>query len=131
MRLPTDGSLAHDGTSPHLNVPSRRVPAVRDTATASTGRVGAAFHRGPRSSSACADDAAALLEHLGIRRAIVAGYSMGGPIAMLTWQRHPELVAGLVLGATALEWRATLRERFVWRFLSVLEVSLRLGTADR
>lgn len=75
----------------------------------------------------CADDAAALLRTLGVATAVVAGYSMGGPIALLLAQRHPDLVAGLVLEATALEWRASLRERVVWRFLSVFEVVLRSG----
>jgi pimeloyl-ACP methyl ester carboxylesterase len=62
----------------------------------------------------CADDAATLLRSLGVGPVIVVGYSMGGPIAMHLWRRHPDLVAGLVLEATALEWRATRRERFMW-----------------
>jgi pimeloyl-ACP methyl ester carboxylesterase len=49
----------------------------------------------------CADDVAALAEQLDIPHFIPVGYSMGGPIALLTWQRHPELVDGLVLCATA------------------------------
>ena len=49
----------------------------------------------------CADDVAALLDQLGIDRAVLAGYSMGGPIAQLTAHRHPEKVRGLVLCATA------------------------------
>jgi 3-oxoadipate enol-lactonase len=49
----------------------------------------------------CADDVAALAEALGISRLIPVGYSMGGPVAQLTWRRHPELVSGLVLCATA------------------------------
>lgn len=51
--------------------------------------------------SDCADDAAAVLGTLGIDRAVVAGYSMGGAIAQLLWRRHPERVAGLVLASTA------------------------------
>ena len=39
----------------------------------------------------CADDVAALLEHLDTGPAIVVGYSMGGPVAQLLWRRHPEL----------------------------------------
>jgi 3-oxoadipate enol-lactonase len=35
-----------------------------------------------------------------------------------------------VLEATALEWRASLRERFTWRFLAVLELGLRLGPSE-
>jgi 3-oxoadipate enol-lactonase len=49
----------------------------------------------------CADDVAALIELLDIGPAIVAGYSMGGPVAQLCWQRRPEVVAGLILCATA------------------------------
>ncbi|MCU1372119.1 MAG: hydrolase [Ilumatobacteraceae bacterium] len=49
----------------------------------------------------CADDAVAVLDALGIDRAVVLGYSMGGAIAQLVWHRHPERVAGLVLGSTA------------------------------
>ena len=49
----------------------------------------------------CADDVAALMDVLGIKKAILAGYSMGGPIAQLTAKRHPDKVAGLVLCATA------------------------------
>jgi pimeloyl-ACP methyl ester carboxylesterase len=49
----------------------------------------------------CADDAAAAMAALGVGRFVAAGYSMGGPIASLVWQRHPEQVGGLVLCATA------------------------------
>lgn len=49
----------------------------------------------------CADDAAALIEELGTGPVTPVGYSMGGPIAQLLWQRHPGLVKGLVLCATA------------------------------
>ena len=38
---------------------------------------------------------------LGITNVIAVGYSMGGPIAVLLWQRHRILVQGLVLCATA------------------------------
>ena len=49
----------------------------------------------------CADDAVALLDVRGIDKAIVVGYSMGGPVALLAWRQHPERVRGLVLCATA------------------------------
>lgn len=49
----------------------------------------------------CADDAAAAADALGIDRFIAVGYSMGGPVAKLTWKRHRGRVAGLVLCATA------------------------------
>lgn len=53
----------------------------------------------------CADDAAALLDVLGVRSVVPVGYSMGGPIAMLLWRRHPEVVDGLVLVATSQSFR--------------------------
>jgi len=79
------------------------------------------------SLEAAADDAAALLRHLGHERVIAIGYSMGGPIAMLLWRRHPELVDGLIFEATALEWRASARERLTWKFLAGAELVFRLG----
>ena len=62
--------------------------------------------RGLRSRDAfrlsdCADDVAALLGELTTGPVLVAGYSMGGPVALLLSRRHPELVSGLVLCAAA------------------------------
>jgi 3-oxoadipate enol-lactonase len=62
----------------------------------------------------CADDMAALLEHLEADPAIVVGYSMGGPIAQLLWRRHPDAVAGLVLCATSYRFVTGARERFIF-----------------
>lgn len=76
----------------------------------------------------CADAAAGVLDELGIDDAIVVGYSMGGPIALHLAQRHPGKVAGLVLAATALEWRSTPAERLQWRFLWLAEVAARYST---
>ncbi|MEX2658574.1 MAG: alpha/beta hydrolase [Acidimicrobiales bacterium] len=81
----------------------------------------------PFTLEAAADDAAALVEHLGIGPVLACGYSMGGPISMLLWQRHPHLVAGLVLEATALEWRASLRERIIWKAMGLVELVFRVG----
>jgi pimeloyl-ACP methyl ester carboxylesterase len=39
---------------------------------------------------------------------------MGGPISQLVAHRHPDLVQGMVLQATALEWRTAWRDR-AWR----------------
>jgi len=48
-----------------------------------------------------ADDCSAVLDALGVERAIVVGYSLGGAVAQALWQRHREKVAGLVLCSTA------------------------------
>jgi pimeloyl-ACP methyl ester carboxylesterase len=91
--------------------------------------------RGPRSPEpftleACADDAAALLDALEVGPAVVVGYSMGGPIALLLANRHPAHVAGLVLVATALEWRQDRRDRALWRGLPLVEAGLRLRAGE-
>ena len=49
----------------------------------------------------CADDIAALAEVLGLGRFVAVGYSMGGMVAQLLYRRHPSLLSGLVLCATA------------------------------
>ena len=57
---------------------------------------------GPYSLELFADDAAALLDHLGIGRAHVAGHSLGGMIAITLASRHPQRVDRLaVLSAAA------------------------------
>ena len=58
----------------------------------------------------CADDVAALLGAVGVERCIAVGYSMGGSIAQLLWQRHPNVVDGLVLCATVATFHGTPRE---------------------
>ncbi len=49
----------------------------------------------------CADDLAAIVQLLDLGPVIVVGYSLGGLVAQLFVRRHPELVRGLVLCATA------------------------------
>jgi pimeloyl-ACP methyl ester carboxylesterase len=68
--------------------------------------------------SDCADDVAAVLDELGVERAVIAGYSMGGAIAQLMWRRHPERVSGLVLCSTARNYRGATRERFFFPVLT-------------
>jgi pimeloyl-ACP methyl ester carboxylesterase len=72
-----------------------------------------------------ADDAAALVLQLGLGPVILVGYSMGGPLALLFARAHPELVAGIVVQATALEWRATRNERLQWKTVRMLSPVLR------
>ena len=81
---------------------------------AATHRVVALDHRGHGrgirsrdrcTSEDCADDAAAVLHELGIHRAVVAGYSLGGPVAQLLWRRHRPLVAGVVFCAPTHDFR--------------------------
>jgi 3-oxoadipate enol-lactonase len=89
-------------------------------------RVVALDHRGhgrgitaaqPFTLEDCADDAVALADVLGIERAVFVGYSMGGPIAQLVWRRHPDRVRGLVLCATAADFRMSADRRAVVRAL--------------
>jgi pimeloyl-ACP methyl ester carboxylesterase len=47
-----------------------------------------------------ADDIAALMEALGLANADVAGYSLGGGVALRTAVQHPEMVRRLVLAST-------------------------------
>ncbi len=79
-----------------------------------------------------ADDHAALLDLLDVPKVIVCGYSMGGPIAMLIAERHPEKVAGMVLAATTLDfssgsWVAAFR----WRLMPLLGGVIRFGHFER
>jgi pimeloyl-ACP methyl ester carboxylesterase len=76
-----------------------------------------------------AEDAAALIEQLGVGPVVTVGYSMGGPLSLLLAREHPELVAGLVLEATSLEWRASSWDRLSWRGLFLMEVFLRSRAA--
>jgi 3-oxoadipate enol-lactonase len=79
----------------------------------------------------CADDVAALAQVLGIERCIVAGYSMGGPIAMLTWQRHRDLVQGLVLCATASRFSSSdVRSQVLFNGMFGLAIAARVTPAQ-
>ena len=98
-------------------------------------RVLALDHRGhgrglrspePFSLSDCADDAAALLVHLKVPPVLVVGYAMGGPIAALLARDHPDRVAGLVLGATAMDWSGPRMKAF-WRTMAGLRLALGLA----
>jgi 3-oxoadipate enol-lactonase len=74
----------------------------------------------------CADDAAEVLRQVGGGPAVVVGYSMGGPIAQLLARRHPELVAGLVLCATARDFRGAPADRLRFAALAGIAPAARL-----
>lgn len=59
----------------------------------------------------CADDAAAVLDALGVDQVVVCGYSLGGPVGLEFARRHRDRVAGLVFEATALSFD-NLADRF-------------------
>ena len=84
--------------------------------------------RGIRSSrfrfEDCADDVAAVLDALEVERAVPVGYSMGGAIAQLTWRQHPDRVAGLVLAATARNFRGKRREKVFFPVMSAAMLPL-------
>jgi pimeloyl-ACP methyl ester carboxylesterase len=75
--------------------------------------------------TACAEDAAAVVRHEGAERVVAVGYSMGGPIGALLARAHPDLVAGLVLCATAPDWQEPYMKRG-WRLMAVLRLELGL-----
>ncbi|GAB4011071.1 alpha/beta fold hydrolase [Nocardioides ultimimeridianus] len=79
----------------------------------------------------CADDGVAVLDALGIARAVVVGYSMGGASAQVLWHRHPDRVAGLVLCSTAAQWQGHLGERIFFATLRALNLGLAEVAADR
>lgn len=59
----------------------------------------------------CADDVVAVADALGVDKFTIVGYSMGGAIAQLAWRRHRSRVEGLVLAATARNFRGKMTER--------------------
>jgi 3-oxoadipate enol-lactonase len=75
----------------------------------------------------CADDVAALIHQEVGGPVLVAGYSMGGPITQLLCGRHPEVVAGMILCATARDFRGRPAERLRFGVLSPIALACRLA----
>lgn len=82
----------------------RTVPVLSDDLSVITfdnrgvGRSRAVLHA--YTTEAMADDAISVLDAAGVERAHVYGISLGGMVAQQVALRHPDRVAGLVLGAT-------------------------------
>jgi pimeloyl-ACP methyl ester carboxylesterase len=66
------------------------------------GHGGDPFHRGHFTLEHCADDVAALIAVLRLKRVIVVGYSMGGMVAQFVARRHPGMISGVVL--SGVDW---------------------------
>jgi pimeloyl-ACP methyl ester carboxylesterase len=81
--------------------------------------------RAPFRLEDCADDLASLADALAIRRTVAVGYSLGGLVAQVLWQRHRALVGGLVLCATARNLRGKVVERIAFSALPGIEVVAR------
>lgn len=62
------------------------------------GKSSASYQPADYTPSKMAGDAAALLDHLGIERAHVMGYSMGARVSTVLALEHPDTVATLILG---------------------------------
>src|SRR5439155_25959580 len=82
--------------------------------------------RGSLEFAAAADEVRDLLDALGVERAVLCGYSMGGPVALEFGLRHPDRCAGLVLQATALVYNH-LVDRFIVLVLHTIRPLARLG----
>lgn len=68
-----------------------------------------------------ASDIAGLLDHLGIRKAAIAGHSMGGYVALAFLKRYPDRISGL--GMVSSQSLADTPERREGRYKSAAEVA--------
>ncbi len=64
------------------------------------GHGGSDFRKGEQTVEKFADDAIALLSHLGIDKAYIVGASLGGYIGLRMWSKKKEVVAGLVISGS-------------------------------
>jgi 3-oxoadipate enol-lactonase len=78
----------------------------------------------------CADDVAEMLDAEGAGPAVALGYSMGGAVAQLLAHRHPDSVRGLVLAATAAQFKARYNDRLSFLGLRGLARLARLTPAQ-
>jgi 3-oxoadipate enol-lactonase len=86
--------FSHEMWEPQINVMPNNIHAIAyDLRGHGISNVG----DGQFSIELFVDDLIALLDHLLIEKAILCGLSMGGYIALRTFERHPNRVCGLIL----------------------------------
>jgi pimeloyl-ACP methyl ester carboxylesterase len=73
------------------------------------------------------DDVIELLDLLGVERAVLAGFSLGGVVAVDAAARHPDRVAGIVVGSAAACYTDLPRDRAVWRTLRLMRPAAARG----
>jgi pimeloyl-ACP methyl ester carboxylesterase len=85
-------------SAPSMRPLMERLPrGIRAIAVTQRGHGDSAKPEGPYTTDAMAADAAAVLDQLGVRRAVIFGHSMGSVVAQRFAARHPERTAGLIL----------------------------------
>ncbi|WP_238335823.1 alpha/beta fold hydrolase [Serinicoccus kebangsaanensis] len=91
--------LIHGITASHVSwaALAQALPGVRLVAPDLRGRGRSRDLPAPYGMPRHADDVAAALEHLGVRRTVVVGHSMGAFVALVLADRHPDLVRSLLL----------------------------------
>ena len=109
---------------PLLPSPRRAVSRAGVRPSRSRGR---ASGRADRSGSAIVPTtSSAMADIVGVDRFVPVGYSMGGAVAQLVWQRHRRRVGGLVLCATASHFNGTRVEQINFLGLGGLAAMARL-----
>jgi lipase len=91
--------LVHGVTASHLSWPfvAQRLPEVRVVAPDLRGRGRSNDLSGPAGLAAHARDMVAVLDVLGVERAVVVGHSMGAFVALVLGDLYPERVSRIVL----------------------------------
>lgn len=94
-----DVLLVHGVTSSHLAWPgvAERLPGIRAIAPDLRGRGASNTLEGPAGLRAHAADLVAVLDALGVDKAVVVGHSMGAFVSVVFAHLHPERVSRLVL----------------------------------
>src|SRR5262249_19883477 len=85
----------HPGWVTALTASGRRVIALDNRGHGASSKL---YEPADYHTTHMASDVRALLDHLGISRADVLGYSMGARIAAFVAQQHPERVRSAILG---------------------------------